>query len=317
MAPIDWLASDSVARVSGKTAVLTAVAVAAATLAAGAGGAPARVSVDTYVTAKVVSRVPGKNMAVVDVNWAFKCLSDKLGEATYEWTIKLIRREPKPERTTTLGEGTSKKGTKRIRLAPGDYLPVADPYFCETERGAGSDKPEVGAPFVVPDYCAWSVATAKGQVLLEQGSSVRRARPGATMRPGSSISVPSGGAASLRSNSADGTVAASAASTVSLFSQCAGKTGWALQLDQGSITAAVPAAANRAVAYHTKTANATVSARPGASWRLDYAASGRRTTVRALAGSVLVAGKSGKPVTVEKGLATTVVGSGAPTRPAR
>lgn len=297
--------------------MLTAAAIVAATVGGGASGAPARVSIDTYVTAKVVSRVPGKNLAVVDINWAFKCLSDKLGDATYEWTIKLIRKDPKPERTTTVGEGTTKNGTKRIRLAPGQYLPVADPYLCETERGAGSDKPEVGAPFAVPDYCAWSVATAKGQVLLEQGSSVRAAKPGATVRPGASISVPGGGSATLRSNAVDGTLAAAASSSVALSSQCAGKSAWALQLKQGSITVSVPAAADGAKTYTAKTANATVAARPGASWRVDYAVSGRRTSVRVLAGSVQVAGASGKAVTVGKGLATTVVGSGAPSPPAR
>ncbi len=281
----------------------------------GASGAPARVSVDTYVTAKVGSRVPGKNLAVVDINWAFKCLSDKLGEATYEWTINLVRTDVKPERSSIVGKGTSKKGTKRVRLAPGQYIPVADPYFCETERGAGSDKPEVGAPFTVPDFCAWSVATAKGRVLLEQGSSVRLARRGATVRPGDSVVVPGGGSASLRSNGVDGTLSATASTTVALSSQCAGKTAWALQLQQGSITGAVPAAANRAQAYSVKTSNATVTARPGSSWRVDYTASGRRTVVRVLAGSVQVAGTSGKAITVGKGLATTVVGSGAPSRP--
>lgn len=265
----------------------------------------------------MVSRVPGKNLAVVDVNWAFKCLSDKLGDARYEWTIKLIRREPKPERTTTVGKGTSKNGTKRVTLGPGDYLPIADPFFCETERGAGSDKPEVGAPFTVPDYCAWSVATTKGQVLLEQGSSVRVARRGATVRPGDSVTVPRGGSAALRSNAADGTLTATATSSVALTSQCAGKAAWTLQLKQGSVAASIPPRADRASAYIVKTQNATVTARPGASWRVDYAASGRRTSVRVLSGSVQVAGVRGRPVTVGKGLSTTIVGTGAPSRPAR
>lgn len=318
MAPVHGLASAAVGRVSSSAAALaalTATAVLAATV--GASGAPAGVAVDTYVTAKVVSRVPGKNLAVVDVNWAFKCLSDKLGDATYEWTINLVRTDVKPERSSTIGKGTSKKGTKRVQLAPGTYLPVADPFFCETERGAGSDKPEVGLVFTVPDYCAWSVATAKGRVLLEQGSSVRAARRGATVRPGASITVPRGGSASLRSNSADGTLSAAASSSVALSSQCAGKSAWALQLEQGSISAAVPKAAKSGLSYTVKTSNATVAAKPGSSWRVDYASGGRRTTVRVLAGSVQVAGSSGKAVTVGKGLATTVVGSGAPSRPAR
>ena len=304
-------------RVSRNAAGLAALValVAAAALVTGASGAPDRVTVDTYVTAKVVSRVPGKNLAVVDINWAFKCLSDKLGDATYEWTINLVRRDVKPERSSVVGKGTSKKGTKRIRLAPGDYIPVADPFFCETERGAGSDKPEVGAAFVVPDYCAWSVATAKGRVLLEQGPSVRLAKRGATVRPGDSVAVPSGGSASLRSNGVDGTLSAAASSRVALTSQCAGKTAWALQLTQGSITGAVPGSAKGTMTYAVKTANASVSARRGSSWRVDYAASGRRTTVRVLAGSVQVAGAGGKAVTVGKGLSTTVTGSGAPSRP--
>lgn len=298
-------------------AALAAVAAVAATVGGRADGAPARASVDTYVTAKVASRVPGRNLSLVDVNWAFKCLSDKLGDARYEWTIKLIRKEPKPERTTTVGKGTSKNGTKRITLAPGDYLPVADPFFCETERGAGSDKPEVGAPFSVPDYCAWSVASAKGQVLLQQGSAVRVAQPGAAVRPGDALTVPGGGSAALRSNAGDGTLAAGPASSVGLASMCAGGSGWQLQLTKGGAAAAIPAKASGRLTYQVRTPNATVSGRPGASWRVDYVAGGRRTTVKVLAGSVSVSGKSGRPVTVAKGLSTQVVGTGAPSAPRR
>jgi YD repeat-containing protein len=304
---------ERASRTAAVLVALTAAAIVAATI--GASGAPARPSVDTYITAKVVSRVPGKNMAVVDVNWAFKCLSDKLGDATYEWTINLVRTDVKPERSSVMGKGTSKKGTKRVQLVPGQYIPVADPYFCETERGAGSDNPEVGAVFTVPDYCAWAVKKSKGRVLLEQGSSVRAARPGATLRPGGSITVPAGGSASLASNGVDGTLAASASTSVGLTSQCAGKTAWALRLEQGSVTGSVPAGAKGAVAYSLKTSNASVTARPGSSWRVDYAASGRRTTVRVLAGSVQVSGSSGKAVAVGKGRGTTVVGSGSPSAP--
>lgn len=298
--------------------MLAAVAVVLAAAVGGtASGAPTRASVDTFITGKVVSRVPGKNLAVVDVVWDYKCLGDKLGDARFEWTLKLVRKEPRPERTTTLGKGTSKKGSLRVRLAPGGYLPLADPFFCETERGAGTDKPEAGAPFVVPDYCAWSLTSARGQVLLEQGGSVRVVRAGSTVSRGGAISTPGSGTAALRSNAGDGTAIAAPASKLSLASQCVGKVAWKLQLGAGAVTATVPARSSGKLAYEVGTANAVASGRPGASWRVQYAPGGRRTTVRALAGSVVVAGAGGRSVTLTKGLSTVVAGSGAPSRPSR
>ena len=42
--------------------------------------------------------------------WAYKCLGDKLGYATYDWTLKVEREAPLPEKTTMIGHGTSKRG---------------------------------------------------------------------------------------------------------------------------------------------------------------------------------------------------------------
>ena len=89
-----------------------------------------------------------------------------------------MRTQPEPEQTTTLGSGEGERGSKTVQLAPGRYLPKADPFFCETERGQGFDKPEIGAPFVVPDYCGWTVSSVRGVVQHQHGTSVKAARPG-------------------------------------------------------------------------------------------------------------------------------------------
>ena len=163
--------------------VVALVVVGAVAVLAGspASGARDRASVDVYIRGKVIQRVPGKNVALVDISWDYKCFGDKLGDATYEWTLKVQRRQPKPVTTLTLGSGTTKRGSMRTQLGPGSYLPTADPFLCETERGAGNDQPEVGAPFAVPDFCAWSVTASRGTVQLEQGAAVSfSAKAGAT-----------------------------------------------------------------------------------------------------------------------------------------
>ena len=133
--------------------LLGGLACAAALLAGGASGSKAS---DVYIVGRVLGRVPGKNLASVEVSWAYKCLGDKLGDATYEWTLKAVRQQPKPEQTVALGEGTSKVGKLRTQLGPGQYLLTSDPYHCETDRGAGYDKPEIGQSLAVPDYCVWN-----------------------------------------------------------------------------------------------------------------------------------------------------------------
>ena len=49
-------------------------------------------------------------------------------------------------------------------LAPGRWQLLGDPFLCETERGAGSTAAEVGQVVTVPDYCAWTVTSARGAV---------------------------------------------------------------------------------------------------------------------------------------------------------
>ncbi len=86
--------------------------------------------------------------------------------------------------------GRGERGSKTIRLTPGQYLPKADPYFCETERGQGFDKPEIGGQFVVPDYCAWTVSSVRGLVQHQHGTAVKAARPGSSVAPGDAIVTP-------------------------------------------------------------------------------------------------------------------------------
>ena len=76
--------------------VLALAAVSAVAVLGGspASGAPDRASVDVYIRGNVIKRVPGKNSALVDISWDYKCFGDKLGDATYEWTRKVLRRQP-------------------------------------------------------------------------------------------------------------------------------------------------------------------------------------------------------------------------------
>ena len=247
-------------------------------------------SSDIYVTGQVMSRVPGKNASTVRIAWDYKCLGENRG--TYEWTLKVVRAQPEPEKTTTLGSGEGERGSKTLQLSPGRYLPKADPYFCETERGQGYDKPEIGSPFVVPDYCAWVVSSARGTVQLEHGTSVKRAPPGSVVAPGDALVTPTGARADLGSTARDGTAVLGGGSRLEVDPKhCATKAGWKLRLEEGSLTVAVPKSAKGS--FSTATGNAAVSAGPGARWKIEYAK--RRTTVRALAGTVRVAGKVLKP----------------------
>ena len=298
--------------------VVALVAVSAVAVLSGspASGAPERVSVDVYIRGNVIKRVPGQNLALVDISWDYKCFGDKLGDSTYEWTLKILRRQPKPVKTMTLGTGTTKRGSMRTQLGPGSYLPTADPFLCETERGAGNDQPEIGAPFTVPDFCAWSVTASRGTVQLEQGAAVKLAKPGTTVRPGDSIVTPRGGSASLDSNGKDGTASIGASSSIGVDAkQCAAKGAWKLTLTRGVASIIVPAAAVSQRSYQTGTANATASGGRGARWRVQFTSGKPRTRVTVTAGSVVVAGSRGPAVTVKAGSSTIVSGAAAPSKP--
>jgi hypothetical protein len=275
---------------------------AVAVLAAAASTAPAS---DIYIWGKVAGRVAGKDVSRVDMTWAYKCLGDKLGAATYDWTLKVMRNRPLPRKTTTVGDGTSKKGSMIVTLTPGDYLPFSDPYHCETERGAGYDKPEIGAPFTVPDYCAWSVTSTRGAVRLEHGPAVKVAKAGTALVPGDALVTPKSGAASAASIGRDGSVALAARSRLEIDkTRCPKKGGWLLRLARGSVTVGVGAAARTSERYSVKTSNATASGSTKARWRVDFATG--KTKVKALSGLVRVAGKKGSPVTLKAGQSTVV-----------
>jgi hypothetical protein len=246
---------------------------------------------DIYVTGTVVSRVAGKNASVVRIAWDYKCLGEDRG--TYEWTLKLVRMQPQPEQTTTLATGTSERGSKTMQLPPGRYLPKADPYFCETERGQGYEKPEIGGPFIVPDYCSWVVSSARGLVELEQRAAVKRAKVGSVVAPGDALVTPAGGKASLSSTARDGAAVLAAGSRLVLDPKyCPGKKGWKVLLDKGALTATVPANAAKA-SYVSATRNASVTGSPGARWKVEYL--GKKTKVRSMAGVVRVGRKTLKP----------------------
>lgn len=274
----------------------------AAVLAVLAGGAA---SSDIYVSGKVVRRVGASPSSRVEVAWDYKCLGGKLGDATYEWTLKVVRTLPLPEETTTLGTGTSQRGSKVIQLPPGQYLPKADPFSCETERGAGNDKPEIGAPFTVPDYCAWKVVASRGAVELEHGSSVKLARPGATVAPGDALATPSGGQVTLSSLAGEGKAVLASASRLGVDGKhCSRKGGWRFSLAQGTVTASVPATVPGKATFETATARATVAGSKGSGWRVEVA--GKATKVRALAGRVVVKKASGGSVSLRAGQSATI-----------
>src|SRR5262245_10953684 len=98
---------------------------------------------DIYIFAKILSRVEGTSNSTVQMSWAYKCLGDKLGSATFDWNLKVERDAPLPKKTTFLAHGTSKRGQMTVTLSPGSYLPFSDPYECVTDRGAGYDNPEI------------------------------------------------------------------------------------------------------------------------------------------------------------------------------
>ena len=99
--------------------------------------------------------------------------------ATYEWTLLRLhhRRHASPERSRSAWYDQDRQPDDGA-APPGRWQLRADPFLCETDRGAGSTAPEVGQVVDVPDRCAWLVTRARGGVEVDAGSVVRRARPG-------------------------------------------------------------------------------------------------------------------------------------------
>jgi hypothetical protein len=206
----------------------------------------------------------------------------------------------------------------RARLTPGEYLLTADPFRCETERGAGYDQPEIGQTFLVPDYCSWAVISSRGGVQLEQGVAVRLAKPGDAVRAGDVLVTPKRGFAALASRGGEGSAEIGSGSRVTVGEQCGREGGWRLDLAQGTTTAQVKAGAPKG-RYVVATPNATSSGQ-GARWLVGIGRAGGqpRTTVKVLAGRVTVSGRPGSnPVVVPNGLSTVVAGSAPPSKPAR
>jgi hypothetical protein len=281
-----------------------------------AGGASGSRTSDIYIFGRVLGRVAGENLARVEISWAYKCLGDKLGDATYEWTLKAVRRQPKPEQTTVLGEGTSKIGKLKTQLGPGQYLLTSDPYHCETDRGAGYDKPEIGQSVLVPDYCAWNVTASRGGVLLEEAAAVRIAKVGDTVSPGDAVVTPRSGSARIASNGGEGIVSVGSGSRLRVDPvQCARVGGWRLQVAKGTATVDVKKGAPKGP-YVVTAPNAT-STGSGAKWLVSVNGGKPRTRVKTLAGTVSVRGKgTSRTVVVRAGFSTVVTGSSAPSEPA-
>ena len=292
-----------------------ALAAAAAALAAGAGADPGH---GPYITGEVSTRVRGKNAAYVNVRWDFKCLEDLLGDSTYSWTIKLIRLQPTPRRTRTIASGRSKRGAARVLLTPGRYDLVADPFSCRTERGAGSTAPELGFPFVVPDFCAWSVVELRGEASVKRGAARRALEAGDVVRPGNTVSTNGRAWVELASNGDDSALRVAAGSRLAVDRRhCGREGGWKLHLRSGSVRAELTSSAERSRRYEVRSPNATVQAHRAA-WTVSLAA-GRRpaTGVTVHSGRVTVRGRTGRALVVRAGLATVISGSRAPTAPRR
>lgn len=269
---------------------------------------------DLFIYGTVAGRAPGSNDGLVAVRWDFKCLGGKLGEATYEYTLVALRVRPAPATKVTIRKDTAQKGSMTARLPTGTWQLQADPFLCETERGAGSTSPEVGQTVQVPDYCGWVVTKAKGAVGVETSSSVKRARPGGSVAPGSTVVTPGGGAAGLATTGKDATAAVGPGSRLTVDPrQCAARSGWRLSLASGSV-AVTTRGADASRDHDVATPNAVATGKAGA-WSVS--SSGTSTAVRVTRGSVRVKGAKGAPVTVRAGQRTTVAGKAAPSPPAR
>jgi hypothetical protein len=276
--------------------------------------------VDYYITGEVVGRAAGKNAATVELKWDYKCLGDRLGPATFSWTLKVTRREPGPERAVSVGSGTAKAGSRRVVVPPGRWQPVADPFRCETERGAGSTAPEIGREFEVPDYCGWSVRTVAGRAMLEQRGAVEAVRRGGSVTLGDAISTSRRSLVELRDRTSGSAVRIGANSSVTVDTRYCPRTGaWKLALLRGAVAAEARPSEARA-AYELRSANARTTARAGAAWTVTVGRTGRQrwTRVAVRASRVAVANARGRrAVVVRAGFATVVRGAGAPSRPRR
>ncbi|MDQ5821319.1 MAG: hypothetical protein M3540_07765 [Actinomycetota bacterium] len=271
--------------------------------------------VDYYITGKVLSRISGRNRARVELRWDFKCLGDRLGAATFEWSLKVVRRQPKPEQTVQIRTGTTKTGAFRSSLGPGLYEPLAEPFRCETDRGAGSTTPEVGRSFVVPDYCAWIVATPRGQVQIEQPRAVKTAKAGDTVRPGDVVVARARSSLALRSGGGESALKVGAASRLAVDPRyCGRQGGWKLDLASGTLAAQVKPSADALSRYEVRTPNATaIGGRARWTVRTERAAGTVTTHVRVTAGSVRVANRGGgKTVLVRTGKSVRVAGTSPP-----
>ena len=271
------------------------------------GAAVASPLVDVYIRGAVLSRVPGKNAASVELRWDYKCLGDQLGAATYEWTLKVMRRLPRPERAITITLGTSKTGSRRVQLQPGRYEPLADPFRCQTERGAGSTAAELGAAFVVPDYCAWTVTSARGQVGLEQRGAVRALARGGSVRPGELVFTSGRASLALASRGGGSSLRLAARTRLRLDpSHCARSSGWKFRLTGGSAQVRL-AESDRQRLYVLESANAVTSA-SRASWTVAAGVRGGRpsTRVRVQSGRVTVKSRSGRARILSAGRSTTI-----------
>ena len=294
---------------------LAVLAVVAAAVLAGSA-----LAVDTFIFGAVTGRAPGKNQGRVAVRWDFKCLGGKLGEATYEYTLVAVRYEPKPvQKLTLMKDGTTQKGSLQATMPPGAWQLQADPFLCETERGAGSNAPEIGQTVKVPDFCAWTITRAKGAAELEQGAAVKRARKGSVVGPGAAVVTRGGGAVSLQSGGKDAAAEVGASSRLAVDKrQCPSAVGgWKLALAHGAVAVAAKPGAEAKRPHTVATPNATSTAGV-ATWVVTTGvrAGAKTTTVAVRSGSVTVRA-AGKRVVVRSGLRTTVTGKAPPSKPAR
>jgi len=290
-------------RITLVAALLAAVAL--GTLASVAAASTQRLTFDTFIFGEVTGRVPGKNASRVDVRWDFKCLGDKLGEATYEWTLLASTIGGTTSRTVTLRTGTTKTGSLTTVLTPGRWQLRADPFLCETDRGAGSTAPEVGQVVDVPDRCAWLVTRARGSVEVDAGSVVRRARPGAALTPASAVTTPAGAAVDLKTAGGEASLALRAGSRLVVDRATCG----------GNPRVTVTAGSVQAVARDPLEVNAGAARSTGRAATWTVQAAGGRTTIAVSRGTVTVRGRAGGAVVVKAGRRTVVTGKGAPTAP--
>jgi hypothetical protein len=266
-----------------------AAALAALVLTIAIGDAAARESVDVYIRGEVLGRAAPANLADVEIRWDYKCFGDKLGASTFEWTLKVVRKQPLPEQTTALQSGTSKTGSVRSRLAPGQYLLTANPFRCATDRGAGTTEPEIGETIVVPDYCAWRIERSSGRVTVERGGTVKAGAAGALVR-GAETLVTGTGSATIANEGAHTRLRVARGARIHVDSPaCARAGGWKLVLGGGAVEGTI---AERRTGYTIATANAAVGAvtarlrveaarKQGKPWTRVAVKSGRATvTVR-------------------------------------